>query len=95
MSATTPAPGINTIKRHTQSIRRLQLVDRTQMTTGTGTHLNGLFVVHITTQTVTILSQQKKKNDTLERKTCFWFTKIIYRNCEFRYDILKKTPTLN
>ena len=58
-------------------------------------HLNGLFVVHITSQTVTILSQQKKENDTLERKTCFWFTKIIYRNCEFRYDILKKTPALN
>ena len=35
-------PGINTIKRHTQSkdfgvIRRLQLVDGTQMATGTGT----------------------------------------------------------
>lgn len=94
MSATTPAPGINTIKRHTQSIRRLQLVDRTQMTTGTGTFKWSFRCTYYKPDGYDSISA-KKKNDTLERKTCFWFTKIIYRNCEFRYDILKKTPTLN
>ena len=99
MSATTPAPGINTIKRHTQSkdfgvIRRLQLVDRTQMTTGTGTFKWSFRCTYYKPDGYDSISA-KKKNDTLERKTCFWFTKIIYRNCKFRYDILKKTPTLN
>ena len=64
------------------------------MTTGTGTFKWSFRCTYYKPDGYDSISEKKKKNDTLERKTCFWFTKIIYRNCEFRYDILKKTPTL-